>query len=501
MGKASKWFRSILGLKKTDSHHHSSSPKQPHKDKRRWSFVKSYREKDSPATVTTKHAATSSSPKGNEKSPSLYGRQQLQRDSVSVVDTNRGREVVDPNKHAIAVAAATAAVAEAAVAAAQAAATVVRLTSNSGRCAREPEAHFSSSSGAREELAAVKIQSAFRGYLARRALRALKGLVRLQALVRGHIERKRTAEWLRRMQALLRAQARARAGRAQISESSQSSSKSSHLLQPGPPTPEKFEHAIRSKSAKYEQSSMLKRNGSKSSGRVLDNHEKIHQGWNQSDRRIDEQSWGQRVHSTRIDPMDDEKSDKILEVDTGKHRFTSKRRNLFHSTHLALNSDPYSCSFANSKDSHQTAASPSFDEVQSLSPSKFFHVEVDESPFCSADDSPQFYSASSKGGSCKRSPFTPARSDGSRSYLSGYSDHPNYMSYTESSKAKVRSLSAPKQRPQYERSSSNKRYSIHGLGELKSNTQRSALHSKFASKAYPGSGRLDRLGMPLEYRY
>ncbi|KAK6274796.1 hypothetical protein POUND7_004505 [Theobroma cacao] len=508
MGKASKWFRSILGLKKTDSLHQLSSsssskpPQQqqpPHKDKRRWSFVKSFREKDS-IISTTKHTAAANSSSTSIAKSSPYGRQQQQKEYVSV-GANGECEAVDPNKHAIAVAAATAAVAEAAVAAAQAAAAVVRLTSSSGRSARDPASHVSSSCGAREEFAAVKIQSAFRGYLARRALRALKGLVRLQALVRGHIERKRTAEWVRRMQALLRAQARARAGRAQISESSQSSSKSSHFHHPGPPTPEKFEHAIRSKSTKHEQSSMLKRSGSKSRGRTLDNHEKIPLGWNRSDRRIDEQSWDQQVHSTRVGPMDDEKDDKILEVDTGKPQFSSKRRNLFHSTHLALNSDLYSCSFTNSRDSHQTAPSPSSGEVQSISPLKCSH-EVEESAFCTADNSPQFYSASSKGGSSRgRSPFTPAKSDGSRSFLSGYSDHPNYMAYTESSRAKVRSLSAPKQRPQYERSSSTKRYSIHGFAELKSNTQRSSLHANFASKAYPGSGRLDRLGMPLGYRY
>lgn len=71
----------------------------------------------------------------------------------------------DPNKHAIAVAAATAAVAEAAVAAAHAAAEVVRLTS-SGRCANSPAVTYDNGSQAwLEDLAAVKIQSAFRGYL------------------------------------------------------------------------------------------------------------------------------------------------------------------------------------------------------------------------------------------------------------------------------------------------------------------------------------------------
>ncbi|KAL3647199.1 IQ-domain [Castilleja foliolosa] len=141
----------------------------------------------------------------------------------------------------------------------------------------------------------------------------------------------------------------------------------------------------------------------------------------------------------------------------------------------------------------QSGPSPSSCEAQSRSPVK----NVNESAFCTADNSPTFYSASSRGGSSRKGPFTPTKSDSSRSCLSNYSDHPNYMAFTESSKAKARSLSAPKQRP-FERSSSTKRYSIHGYGDLRSNNQRvSSLHSNFTSKLYPGSGRLDRLGMPI----
>jgi IQ calmodulin-binding motif len=129
MGWATRWLRSLFPHKKPASDIRST---QAHKKK--WVLGKSFRHKPNPSPPP---------PPINEDRRGFY------RDVVAIAEDPN-----EQNKRAIAVAAATAAVAEAAVAAAHAAAAVVRLTS-SGRCVPTRW----------EEIAAIKIQSAFRGYL------------------------------------------------------------------------------------------------------------------------------------------------------------------------------------------------------------------------------------------------------------------------------------------------------------------------------------------------
>ncbi|XP_010452681.1 PREDICTED: protein IQ-DOMAIN 14 [Camelina sativa] len=343
------FFGRLFGSKKQEK----SAP-----NRRRWSF----------ATIKSTHPAN---------------------DSSSHPSKRRGDgDSLDADKHAIAVAAATAAVAEAALAAARAAAEVVRLT-NGGRNSSATQTCRSNRRWTQDYRAALKIQSAFRGYLARRALRALKALVKLQALVKGHIVRKQTADMLRRMQTLVRLQARARASRS--SHVSDSFHSSTSMV---PSTSPQSLHARRLSEAEYSKVIAMDHYRSPmGSSRLLDQ-------W-----RTDETLWNA--------PQYNEDDDKILEVDTWKpHARESPRK-----------------------------------KGSLMAPT-------------SVESSPQLRSrtGSSSGGSRRKTPFTPKRSE--YEYYSGY--HPNYMANTESYRAKVRSQSAPRQRLQELTSESGYKRSIQG---------------------------------------
>lgn len=284
--------------------------------------------------------------------------------SVSVSYSKPG----DENKHAIAVAAATAAVAEAALAAAHAAAEVVRLTTGGYYDGEH-----------RRTVAAVKIQSTFRGYLARRALRALKGLVKLQALVRGHIVRKQSADMLRRMQAMARLQARALANRVYSSESPHSSIKSS-----------RSHHHPRSSSMSNFRASFGQRHH--------------YNGPDSLDNWMEDTSWTSKY---------DDKSDKILEVDTWKpkNRTTPTKTQKSRMTRFTTDLSSYNSNWGTEKAVRPNSAS------------------------------------SQPGSSHKRTPFTPPdRGEYPQGLFGYYTSHPNYMANTESSQARVRSISAPRQR-------------------------------------------------------
>ncbi|CAL9228950.1 unnamed protein product [Arabidopsis halleri] len=104
---------------------------------------------------------------------------------------------------------------------------VVPSSSAPGVVRRATPARFAGKSN--EEAAAILIQTIFRGYLARRALRAMRGLVRLKLLMEGSVVKRQAANTLKCMQTLSRVQSQIRARRIRMSEENQARQK--QLLQ------------------------------------------------------------------------------------------------------------------------------------------------------------------------------------------------------------------------------------------------------------------------------
>ncbi|KAL5702207.1 IQ-domain [Ranunculus cassubicifolius] len=440
MGKTSKWIRNFLGGKKdkvkekdrskevspveavnpTTTTPVAVTPSTP-KEKKRWSFRRS------PATTPTKDS-TSVDSTPVISAPVVQTIAESAEEQKKVVQTI-SESVEEQKKNTMAMVAAGAAAADAAVAAAEAAAVVIRLTT----AANEKQSAI-------EDAAAIKIQSYFRSYLARKALCALKGLVKLQALVRGHLVRKQATATLRCMQALVTVQARARAQRIRMAED-------------GEPTNQRPPSAHRRSSP--------------------DN----------------------RPRRTYDEDRSIEENIKIVEMDLGESRGSLKSRHSYSNhpqTERVIDhrfSNYYPREHMN-PNQDQLQISPAPSGLTEMSP-RTCSGHFEEYSFTTAQSSPQCYSAMSKPDPSKV-PFAFPRPETSHDYPF----FPNYMANTQSFKAKVRSQSAPKQRPDsYERQPSRRKLSIEGRNVPRSvKMQRSSSHvgAGLHNNQYPWSIKLDK---------
>ncbi|CAN4092903.1 unnamed protein product [Withania somnifera] len=423
MGKTGRWLKSFLigkkdkekgkleGEKNTRSNPQNSTTCNEHpttpisvpsttpKDKKRWSFRRSSATQSGQRDLSATDIVATTPPPAKQE----------------FLDSDN-----DHKKQALAVAAA----------AAKASATAIQLTA-------------AARASAFEEDAAVKIQAVFRGYLARKALNALKGLVKLQALVRGHLVRKQAAATLRCMQALVTVQARARAQRIRMSE------------------------------------------------------DETHNNPRQSVHRKSTQA-----NKFRHSYQEYEEDIKIVEMDLGESKSSTKNRNSYSnqgqtertehifSTHKA---------HANQEYQHISRAPSAITDQSPRACSGHF----EDYSYPTAQSSPQYYSPTSKPDQ-SRIQFTYSRSEYAEpeSLYNEYPFYPSYMANTKSSMAKARSQSAPKQRPEsFERQPSRRRPSIEGRNVPRAvRMQRSSSHVGSTAQNYqhPWSIKLDKSNISIK---
>ncbi|KAK9289090.1 hypothetical protein L1049_017561 [Liquidambar formosana] len=199
-----------------------------------------------------------------------------------------------------------------------------------------------------------------------------------------------------------------------------------------------------------------------------------------------------------------EENIKIVEMDLGESKGSSKSRNSYSnypqneraehrlSTHYAAHPTQ------SKQDGYQI--SPAASALTDMSP-RAYSGHFEEYSYATAQSSPQYYSAASKPDP-SRVPFTFPRPDYAESLSYEYAFFPNYMANTESSRAKVRSQSAPKQRPDsFERQPSRRRPSMEGRNVPRAvRMQRSSSHvgSTVQGYQYPWSIKLDRSAVSLK---
>ncbi|KAI3812869.1 hypothetical protein L1987_17582 [Smallanthus sonchifolius] len=377
------------------------------------------------------------------RKPSVVTVQQQAQDKTLSNDVSQHKHAADlaaveDEKHAALMAAAAIKTAEAATTTAHAASEIIRLTTRP------------SSTSVKHHFAAILIQTSFRGYLARRALRALKGIVMLQAVIRGQNVRKQATITLRCMQALLRVQSRVHDQRSRLSHDGSRKSMISEsatfweskylqdvrerksMSRDGSCIPDDWSdrpHNLEELDAILQNRKMYNRNPS-----TMDEKE-LEETASWLDRWIEAKQWeNNRTSRASFDRRD---SIKTVEIDTSRPSScsgTGVYKLPHHASHYIPNSPSRRSSYTPSTNQHPITPSPIKTrppQIRSASP----RSSKEERSYLNANiqslrSTPRVVGSMFRYSTCANDMTVP-----------------NYMAATESAKAKIRSQSTPRQRP------------------------------------------------------
>ncbi|KAL6609835.1 hypothetical protein ACP70R_039804 [Stipagrostis hirtigluma subsp. patula] len=197
MGRKVRWFDSVQKILSTSEPSPEEKEAKAAKSREKSSFKKIWSFSKSSSSGGSTSATPAPAPEAHEQAPSTPPQSQHDQQQVEEITEVQVQSVETRNKQQVDEITEESSTAEtAATVAAQAAPAAAHSTATTPR-ARLPRS--------REDLAAIRIQTACRSYLARRALRA-RGMARLTSLVEGPAVKRQTEEALYCMQTMTRIQ-------------------------------------------------------------------------------------------------------------------------------------------------------------------------------------------------------------------------------------------------------------------------------------------------------